>query len=387
MKKKTLLTILGNLTAFGPFITDFYLPCLPELTSYFSQPEAVIQTSLTTGMFGLAAGQILIGPIADKYGRKKPLLWSLMLFVLSTIGCIFSTDIHPFLFFRLCQGVTGAGGLVISKTIMADTFKAEELSKYFAILAAVQGIAPILAPVIGGAAFSLTTWQGAFVILGIWALCLWMVCRKLKETLPVAKKIQIPIWKSFKSYWSVVRNNSFIVMTLLQGFASAALIAYISASPFIFQNYFGLSPMLYSIYFAFNATGLVIGSGIIMKMKDMKRATGLSVTGLFIMSILVSAALILEWHFILFEAALFFMLFCVGMITPVAMTRALNAVNDNKGVASALLGALPFLLGGIVAPLTGIGNMIYSTPLIIVLCTTVCIILWLISLKINEQTA
>ena len=110
-------------------MTDFYLPCLPELTSYFAQPEAIIQTSLTASMLGLAAGQLLIGSIADKYGRKRPLLWSLALFVLATVGCTLSTEIHPFLFFRLLQGLTGAGGLVISKSIVADRFRAEELAR------------------------------------------------------------------------------------------------------------------------------------------------------------------------------------------------------------------------------------------------------------------
>lgn len=385
MKKKTLLIILGNLTAFGPFITDFYLPCLPELTSYFSQPEAVIQISLTAGMLGLAAGQLLIGPVSDKWGRRRPLIWSLALFILSTLGCILSTDIHPFLFFRLCQGLTGAGGLVISKAIVADKFKAEQLSKYFAFLAAVQGMAPIVAPVVGGAAFSLTSWQGAFAMLGLWAIVLWVACRRLEETLPEERRLHIPAWKTFQCYVSVIGNSRFSVMTLLQGFASAALMAYISASPFIFQNHFGLTPMLYSIVFAFNATGLVMGSAVIMKMQDMRKATGLSTAGLFLTSALASAALVQEWHFALFEIALFLMLFCVGMITPVAMSRALRAVGDNKGVASALLGALPFLLGGIVAPLTGIGNMNHSTPLLIMCCTIICMILWLLSLRQDRQ--
>lgn len=122
MNKKTLVFILGNLTAFGPFVTDFYLPCLPELTAYFSASASLIQVSLTSGMWGLAAGQLLIGPLTDKYGRKRPLLWCLLLFVLATIGCMLSTSIIPFIGFRLLQGLTGAGGLVISKVIIADSF-------------------------------------------------------------------------------------------------------------------------------------------------------------------------------------------------------------------------------------------------------------------------
>lgn len=376
---------MGNLTAFGPFVTDFYLPCLPELTSYFAQPEAIIQTSLTASMLGLAAGQLLIGSIADKYGRKRPLLWSLALFVLATVGCTLSTEIHPFLFFRLLQGLTGAGGLVISKSIVADCFRAEELARYFAFLAAVQGAAPIVAPVLGGAAYSLSCWQGAFILLGIWGICLWTSCRSLEETLPAAKRLHMPIWESFRCYFTVLGHPIFAVMTLLLGFSTAALMAYISASPFLFQNHFGLTPMQYSLCFAFNAVGLTTGSAAIVKMRGMVRATTLSVNGLLLTSLTVALSLWLEGSFLLFEAGIFLMLFCVGLLTPVAMTRALNAVSGNKGVASALLGATPFLLGGIVAPLTGLGNLIVSTAGVILSCTLVCFILWLLLLLTNRR--
>lgn len=383
MKKKTLLTVLGNLTAFGPFVTDFYLPCLPELTGYFSASASVIQTSLTAGMLGLAAGQLLIGPLVDKYGRKRPLLGCLALFVLATVGCMLSSDIRLFIFFRLLQGLTGASGLVISKTIVADTFTARDFSKYFALLAAVQGAAPIVAPVLGGVAFSLTSWQGAFGVLGAWGLLLLCACRRLPETLRPEDRLTVPMWKSFLCYLPVLRNGKYVVMNLLQGFASAALMAYISASPFIFQNHFGLSPLQYSVCFACNAVGLVLGSAVVMKIKNLPGAARLGATVLLTTSLLTAAALLQGWPFPLFEAVLFVMLLSVGMLTPVAITLALNVVSENKGVASALLGAVPFLLGSIVAPLTGIGNMLQSTVILIVLCSVLCMGLYAVSRRWN----
>lgn len=385
MKKSTLLIILGNLTAFGPFVTDFYLPCLPELTSYFSASASIIQMSLTAGMLGLAIGQLFIGPITDKFGRRTPLLWCLLFFILSTVGCVLSSDIRLFLFFRLFQGLTGASGLVISKAIIADTFTARDLAKYLAILAAVQGAAPIVAPVIGGAAFSLTSWQGAFGVLCAWGIWLLYACRKLKESLCEENRLQIPVWKSFRCYFSIVGNGEYMVMNLLQGFSSAALMAYISASPFIFQNHFQLTAMQYSVCFACNALGLVIGSSVVTKMKNLQKTTVLSVMGLLATSLFASSALLRGWPFPIFEAILFLMLFSIGMLTPVAITRALNSVNENKGMASALLGAMPFLLGGIVAPLSGIGNMVRSMSLLIVSCSVICTILYLISVKWNDK--
>ncbi len=375
-KRSRLITILGNLTAFGPFITDFYLPCLPKLTEHFSSSPSLIQTSLTAGMWGLAAGQLLIGPIADKFGRKRPLLYCLALFVASTIGCMFSSNISFFIFFRLLQGLTGSCGLVISKAIVADTFTGNDLSKYFALLAAVQGIAPIVAPVLGGWAFSLTSWQGAFCILALWGLFLIVICRKMTESLPSTERLKLPVWKTFQSYLSITRNRHYLLMNLLQGFAIATLMAYISVSPFIFQIHFGFTPMRYSIYFACNAIALVVGSAVVIKAKNLDRDTTIGTWGLLITVLLTSLALWLEWPFILFEVSLFFMLFCIGILTPVTVTSALNAVHENRGSASALLGALPYLLGGIVAPLTGLGNMIHSTVILIMLCAILSTLLW-----------
>lgn len=379
MSKKTLVFILGNLTAFGPFVTDFYLPCLPELTSYFSASASLIQVSLTAGMLGLAVGQLLIGPITDKYGRKRPLLWCLMLFVLSTAGCMLSTHIIPFIGFRLLQGLTGACGLVISKVIITDSFSSAELTKYFAILAAVQGTAPIVAPVVGGAAFSLSSWQGAFAVLGLWAIGLLWACFGLDETLKEEDRLKMPVWKTFRCYAAVVRNRHYLVMNLWQGFVSAALIAYISASPFIFQNHFGLTPMEYSLCFAGNALGLVAGSSVVMKIKNLEAATKWSTIVLVCMAVCILLALLLALPFVLFEVFLFAMLVCVGLLTPATITLALRSVKENRGMAAALLGAVPFLLGGIVAPLTGLGNIVRSTALSIVVCALVCLCLWEIS--------
>lgn len=379
MNKKRLVFILGNLTAFGPFITDFYLPCLPELTAYFGGSASLIQLSLTAGMLGLAAGQLLVGPVTDKYGRRRPLLWCLLLFVLATAGRMLSTRISAFILFRLLQGLTGAAGLIISKAIIADSFTGQDVARYFAVLAAVQGVAPIVAPVVGGVAFSLTSWQGTFAVLGIWALGLLAVCRRMPESLAEKDRLQMPVWKTFRCYVPVVTNGKYLVMNLLQSFSAAALIAYISASPFIFQQHFGLTPLQYSICFAGNALGLVVGSSVVMKIRRLASATPWCSVGLFVTGLLMSVALWLEWPFVLFELVLVPMLFCVGMITPVGITLALNSVTEHRGIASALLGALPFLFGSIVAPLTGLGDMIRSMTTLVLLCLVICLGLYLCS--------
>lgn len=384
---KTLSLILANLTAFGPFITDFYLPCLPELTKYFASTPALVQTSLTAGMWGLAVGQMLIGPLCDKYGRKLPLFWSLLVFAASTAGCMLSTSMTMFIFFRLLQGLTGASGLVISKAIVADSFSGADLAKYFAMLAAVQGAAPIIAPVLGGVAFSFTSWQGTFGLLGLWGLCLYALCRHLQETLPPSERISRSIVGSYACYLDTIRNAPYLVMNLLQGFSSAALLAYIAASPFIFQEHYGLSPLGYGICFACNSLGLVVGSAVVIRMKALSGPLTAGTVGVAAASLLAAWLIWTGYPFASFEAALILMLFCVGMITPLGITMSLNTIRTNRGVASALLGAVPFFLGGIVSPLTGIGNIIHSMSIIMVTCACICLLLRLISLKWNYAPA
>lgn len=141
-----LYIILGMLSAFGPFVTDFYLPALPELNSDFNTTPSMVQLSLTVCMVGLALGQLVVGPLSDRYGRKRPLLASLLLFLIATAGCIFAPTIGWFIASRLIQGVAGAGSLVLSKSIATDLYEGDELARFFSILVPIQGIAPVAAP-------------------------------------------------------------------------------------------------------------------------------------------------------------------------------------------------------------------------------------------------
>ncbi|MCD8206738.1 MAG: multidrug effflux MFS transporter [Bacteroidales bacterium] len=380
-KNRLLMIVLGNLTAFGPFVTDFYLPCFKKLTEDFAASASIVQMSLTAGMVGLALGQLLIGPLADKYGRRSPLLWCMALFVLSTAGCMVSTNITMFILFRLLQGCAGSAGLVISKTIVSDSFTGLEMAKYFAILGAVQGAAPIFAPALGGVVFNVSSWHWVFAVLGIWGIILYFLCHTLRESLPPEQRLTGPIFRTFKGYGSLFRNGKHLVMNLLQAFGTAALMCYISSSPFIFQDHFGLTSLQYSICFACNALGLVIGSVVVMRVENLHRMSLVSVLCILVSAVLVSAALLLGWKFIIFEASLVLLLFGVGALTPLGTTLAMTAVGDHRGAASALLGCTPFLFGGIVAPLTGLGNMLHSTALLLTICALICLTLHLLSLR------
>lgn len=239
MKKKQnskafLLLFTGVLTGFGPFMTDFYLPAFPQLQEYFGTTVSLVQFSLTWGMIGLAGGQLIFGPMSDKYGRSRPLDIALVVFVLSTILCILSKNIYWFLFFRLLQGISAGGGVVIARSIAVDLFAGKELSRFFSLLAAIQGVAPIAAPILGGVLLNVTDWRGVFGLLLLLGFLLLVATLIFRESLPKVKRI-LHTWGAFKAYLPILRNRLFMRYVLTQSVAFAVMFTYIASSPFIFR--------------------------------------------------------------------------------------------------------------------------------------------------------
>lgn len=361
-----ILILVGIVSAFGPFVTDFYLPALPALGSYFTTSASMVQLTLTVSMIGLAIGQLFIGPLSDRYGRKMPLIVSLILFILSTVGCLGSTTIGQFLVFRFIQGIAGAGGVVISKSIATDLYEGKQLARFFSMLSSVQGLAPICAPVLGGLLLTVTDWRGIFRTLLVIGILLLFTTTRFRESLqtPVTGGLSA----AFKAYLPVMRNRCFMRYVLVQAMAMGVMFTYIAASPFIFQEHYGLSPVVYSLCFGVNALGIMGGSLLIIRFKDVKAALSLGAKGFLFMSLIVAVLLIGNLSVWAVEVALFVLLVCLGMILPTSTTLALEPVRENSGNASAILGFLTFFVGGVCSPLAGLGNMLVSTSVIIVIC-------------------
>lgn len=187
--KKFVLIFAALLSAFGPFMTDLYLPAFPEIKNYFATTASLVQLSLTFGMIGLAGGQLIIGPLSDKYGRRYPLVLSLVVFVVSTIVCLFSRTIGLFILFRLFQGLSAAGGVVIVRSIVVDLYEGKDFSHFFALLSGVQGLAPIVAPVIGGALLEITNWQGIYMVLLLIGVIILLMSMRFRESLSMEKRV------------------------------------------------------------------------------------------------------------------------------------------------------------------------------------------------------
>ncbi len=356
-----LLISLGMASAMGPFVTDFYLPALPQLTTVFSTTSSAIQMSLTLCLIGLAIGQLFIGPISDKYGRKMPLIVSMVIFSLATLCCLLTTDIYIFLACRFLQGLSGAGGIVISKSVASDLHTGKELVHFFAVLGCVQGIAPICAPFLGGLLLSISDWQGIFYTLFGIGIVLSLIFIPFHESLPDERRQKGSIYSGLKHYKTFFTHKEFMVYMVILTLTQGILFIYISSSTFIFQQTYGLSALLYGVCFGLNSLAIMAGSLFAGRIGDPARALNVGEWGAFIAVIVSAACIAAQLPFLLIELSIWAMLFFMGIIFTMATTLALDLERNNAGSASALIGFFSFLAGGIAAPITGMGNMLYST--------------------------
>ena len=249
-----LLIFLAVLAAFGPFVTDFYLPTLPEQTSDFQTSPAMVQLGISTVMWGLAAGQLFVGPVSDRRGRKGPLLWCLVLFAVTTAAAAAASDIRLFLVMRFLEGLGASGAIVLSRSIAADRYTGRELGSFMGVMGAIQGIAPITAPMLGALVADLVGWRGIFWILFVCGAALIAVTVfGFVETLPKAKSAKTDQKRESirESTGKLFSDPVFCGIVLQQLFASGILFGHISSSPFVFRMHFGLSPEVYGLTSSF----------------------------------------------------------------------------------------------------------------------------------------
>lgn len=379
---------LGMLTAFGPFVTDFYLPVLPEMTGYFHTTPALASMSLTAGMIGLAAGQLFIGPLTDKYGRKRILVGSMLLFVVASLLCIFSGDIFMFNAMRVLQGQAGAGGIVIAKSMSADMYTGRELASFMALLGAINGIAPVCAPVVGGLMAGVTSWTGVFAVILAVGLVLMVCSMFLPETLQPANRIRKSVIKVYGNLFRVFRNSRFTLSVMAEMACFFMFFAYIASSPFIMQQVYHLSPLGYSLCFGLNA--LKIGVGAAMATRFRSQGTCLRFGGLGMLAGTLLLAFLLNTAMPLWIVMLAYIytLICFGLMQPPLTAIALDSERDNAGAASAIFGASGFVAGALSSPLVGIGDITVTSGLIMACGAVVCLLfILLLSSKLRAVAA
>ena len=376
-----LVVFLGMLTAITPLATDLYLPALPIMPGELNTTASNIQMTIGIMTFGVALGQLFGGPISDTMGRKLPLIVGNLLCVISGIICAFAPSIEILLLGRFLQGLTGSVGVVIAKAIARDFASGQELTKLFALLMMVNGLAPVLAPLIGGQLLLFTTWPVIFVILAVFSAILLVGSLLFRESLPKEKRITGGVGVAVKNYITLIKDKPFLGQTLIQLFAFGGFFAYISGSSFVYQNIFNLSAQEFSYLFGINSCGIVLASAISSRVSNVitaKQLLTFSLWQLTIGSLLFLIAMIFEWSLIPVTTILFFTVCTVSLFGSASFSMAMTNYGKMAGSASAILGFASMFAAGIVSPLVGIGGDHTGVPMGITML--VCAVLSLLCL-------
>jgi MFS transporter, DHA1 family, multidrug resistance protein len=368
-----LVLLLGSLSAFGPLSMDMYLPGLPSMARDLSAPAWAAQLTITASMVGLAGGQLVAGPISDALGRRRPLLAGLAAYMAASLLCAMAPTIWLLLLFRVIQGAAGAAGIVIARAIVRDLHTGVAAARTFALLMLVNGLAPILAPLIGGELLHVTDWRGIFVVLAaIGALLLLAAWAMLAETLAPAARHGGGIAATLRIFRGLVGDREYMGYALAMGLAFGAMAAYIGGSPFVLQDIYGVSPQVFSLLFALNAGGIVVASQVGRALVDRlgPRAllnAGVSMSALGGLGVL--ASVLLDIGLIALLPSFFVLVASIGLVFPNATALALADHPQTAGSASAGLGLSQFAIGALAAPLAGVGGSHTALPMALVTAT------------------
>jgi DHA1 family bicyclomycin/chloramphenicol resistance-like MFS transporter len=359
--------ILGGLTAFGPLSVDMYLPALPTMAADLRTVDSTLQLTLTAFVIGLALGQLVAGPLSDALGRRKPLMVGVAIYIVASVLCAISPSIELLIAARALQAIGAAAGLVVARATVRDLFSGTEMTRFFSMLMLVTGLAPILAPLIGGQVLTVTSWRGIFLVLtGFGALLLVVAMVFLPEPLPAQRRRQVRLGSVLRTYANLVREREFLGYALASGFLFAAMFAYISGSSFVLQNVYDLSPQQYSLVFGLGGVGIVLVGQINGRIVGRFPERTLLATGLLMATasaIAVTTAAALELSLAALLPPLFLMVSSIGLVMPNSTSLALANHPQSAGSASALLGVLQFLVGGLTAPLVGLGGKETALPM------------------------
>jgi DHA1 family bicyclomycin/chloramphenicol resistance-like MFS transporter len=369
-----LVLLLGAFSALGPLTIDMYLPSFPQIAADFGTPASLVQLSLTACLIGLGLGQIIMGPLSDIHGRRKPIIISLVIYLIASFVCAVSPNIIYFIAARFVQGFAASAGIVISRAIVRDLYSGPELTKFFSLLMLVNNVFPLIAPLAGSGVISFTTWVGVFVVLGTVGVVLVILATvNLKETLPVQNRISGNFGETIRGIQNLLKDRQFTGYALAQGIMIGGVFAYVSGTPFIYQNIYGASPQVFALLFASNGISLIIGSQVVGRLNHLISERRFLVIGLLVSSVSALAALLvilLNGPLLALVVPLFFFVASIGTTSTASFSLAMESQSKRAGSASALLGLLPFLLGAFTSPLVGIAGEYTAVPMGIIILST-----------------
>ncbi|MDN7123943.1 multidrug effflux MFS transporter [Pseudidiomarina terrestris] len=357
------VVVLALLTMFGPLSIDMYLPAFGDIAASYSTESNRVELSLTSFFLGLFIGQLLYGTASDKWGRKPPLYFGLVIYIVSSLACAYAPNLESLIVLRFFQAIGSCAGLVIARAMVRDLYTPQASAQVFSFLILVMGIAPILAPLAGAYVTKAFGWQAIFVIVAALAVaCMAIVHVRLPETRSFNGAVRMR--RSLPIYWDVLKDRGFLRYSLAGGIAQSGLFAYITGSPLVFIDHFGLDPTHYSWLFGLNAIG-IIGmaqfNAWLLRRRDARKILNKSLPVLALISLLTIVFASLNANFWLVLMIVFAYVSTLGMVFPNAMAGALAEQQERAGSASAVTGSLQFLIAGIISAVVNVVGHI--TPL------------------------
>lgn len=364
------MVLLGALSAFGPLSMDLYLPALPSLEAEFGAGQGAVQLTLTSVAVGLAVGQLVAGPLSDRFGRKVPVLVGVGAYALASVLCALAPSVWLLVGIRLLQGIAGAAGIVLARAVVRDRTEGTEAARAFALLASIGGAAPVLAPVLGGQLLRVTDWRGVFGVLALIGLVLLVAARWLPETLPAERRVRGGARATVRATSELVGRRAFRTAVLAQGLGFAALFTYISTSSFVLQTGYGLTPVQFSLVFAVNGAGIVAAGQLSRVLVARLGPRTLLVAGLAAqvaggVGLVVTA--LADGGLPVLLPVLFVVVAATGLVLPNATALAMADAARAAGTASALVGVGQFAVAGAIAPLAGLGTAGALLPMAVVM--------------------
>ncbi|MBC7937841.1 MAG: multidrug effflux MFS transporter [Rhizobacter sp.] len=395
LKNRTvIILILGLLSAVGPFSIDMYLPGFPAMAKDLVVSVDVISYSLASFFVGVCIGQLLCGPLLDRYGRKKPLISGMILYILASVGCAFSNSIEMLIVFRFFQALGGCVGMVAPRAVIRDVFPVEENAKIFSLMILILGVAPICAPTAGSFLISQFGWHSVFLALtAIGIIVLLLVIFRLPESKQPDPGYSLKAKPILKSFYSVLKVPQFYTYSLMGAISAAGLFAYLAGSPFVFMELYGTTEQQYGFIFAIIAAGLILCSQLnnqLLKKYTSQQITWVTLSVQTLVGISLLIGTLLGWLNLYSTVALIALfLSCQGFAFPNSSALSMAPFTKNAGTASALMGAMQMGFGALAAAVIGLSNPTSALPLAVIMasCAFIALLILLLgTIKIKYQS-